>query len=81
MTDKAEQQNAEPHLHYTKRDAETQTAIGIFVSFISIPVLIGTFWAETARAMAVNAAAGFVLLGIGVAVIVWGRKTAKKVAE
>ena len=81
MTDNTDQENTTPHVHYTKRDAETQTAVGLFVSYISIPVIIGTFWAQSVRAMVVEAVAGLVLLGIGIAIIVWGRKTAKKVAQ
>ena len=80
VTGENEQQNKEPHVHHTKRDAETQTALGLFISLLSVLVLIGTFWADSVRAMLVNAAAGAVLLGIGVAMIVWGRITSKKVS-
>ena len=81
MTEEKTQQEPEHHLHYTKRDAETQTALGIFISVISIPVLIGTFWSRNdPRAMAINAIAGFVLLAIGIALVVWGRKTIKKIS-
>ena len=80
MTEEKTQQEPEHHLHYTKRDAETQTALGIFISVISIPVVIGTFWAQTTRAMVVNAIAGCVLLAIGVTLVVWGRKTIKKIS-
>lgn len=66
---------------HTQRDAETQTALGIFVIVISLPVLVGTFWAVRPHAMAVNVIAGFVLLGVGVALVVWGRVTAKKFRE
>jgi hypothetical protein len=79
VTEEKTQQEPEHHLHYTKRDAETQTALGIFISVISIPVVIGTFWAQTTRAMAVNAIAGCVLLAIGITLVVWGRKTIKKI--
>jgi len=80
VTGENEQQNQEPHIHHTKRDAETLTALGLFISFLSVLVLIGTFWADSVRAMVVNAVAGAVLLGIGVGMIVWGRITAKKVS-
>lgn len=79
MTEEKKQQEPEHHLHYTKRDAETQTALGIFISVISIPVVIGTFWAQTPRAMVVNAIAGCVLLAIGITLVVWGRRTIKKI--
>jgi len=81
VTDNIEQQNATSHVHYTKRDAETQTAIGIFVAYISIPVIVGAFLVDKVHWKVVNGVAGLVLLGIGVAIIVWGRKTAKKVSE
>ena len=80
MTDQNEGQSREPHVHHTKRDAETQTALGLFISLLSVLVLIGTFWAESARAMVVNAVAGTVLLGIGVGMIVWGRITARRLS-
>lgn len=70
---------AEREAMLAKRDAETQTMLGIFVTVLSVPVLIGTAWAENYRQMAVNLAAGLVLLGIGVAVLVWGRVMAKRI--
>jgi len=65
---------------HSKRDAETQKVLGIFITYISIPVVIGTYWAETTRAMVVNATAGLVLFGIGIAMAVWGAKTSKKLS-
>ncbi len=54
------------HKQYGHRDAETQMVLGGFITFIAIPVLIGTFWAERPHAMVVNIIAGLVLLCIGV---------------
>jgi hypothetical protein len=73
------QKPAEAPTDHTKRDAETQKVLGIFITYISIPVLIGTYWAENARAMIVNATAGLVLLAIGVGMAVWGTKTSKRI--
>jgi putative Ca2+/H+ antiporter (TMEM165/GDT1 family) len=81
VTDNTEQNNTTSHVHYTKRDAETQTAIGLFVTYISLPVIAGTFWAQTVHAKAVEIIAGLVLLSIGIAIIVWGRKTARKASD
>lgn len=64
-----------------KRDAETQTLLGLFVAILSIPVLIGTAWAENYRQVVVNVIAGLVLLGIGVGITIWGRITAKKARQ
>lgn len=66
------------HQH-TKRDAETQTVLGAFVTFLSIPVVIGTFFATTTHSRVVNLVAGLVLMAIGIGIIVWGRVTASKV--
>ena len=80
MSDNMEQDKTASPVHYTKRDAESQTAVGIFVTYISLPVIVGTFWAKTVHAKVVEIIAGLVLLGIGIAIIVWGRKTARKVS-
>ncbi len=80
MTEQAEEQKTDPHQH-TRRDAETQIALGTFVSFISIFVLIGTFWAEDTKALVVNVIAGSVLLGIGVAMALLGFTKRKKLAS
>lgn len=79
MTDEKKPPGIEQAHQYTKREAETQMVLGIFLSVIAIPVLIGTFWAETGRAMVVNAVAGVVLLAIGIGLAIWGRVTSKKV--
>ncbi len=55
-----------------KRDAETQMALGIFITFLAIPVLIGTLWAVTAHQRVTNVVAGLVLLGVGVAFLSYG---------
>ncbi len=70
--------DAEHDPHHFKRDAETQTVLGIFITILSIPVLVGTAWAENYRQTVVNLTAGLVLLAIGIGVFVWGRKTSKR---
>lgn len=60
-----------------QRDAETQMALGVFITILAIPVLIGTLWATHMHARVVNIVAGIVLLGIGVAFLGygWSRRT------
>ena len=62
---------------HTKRDAEILCALGTFVVVLSVPVLIGTIWAEGAVAALINVAAGLIVGGIGVAMILRGRWTAR----
>ena len=69
MTD--HQEPGDPN-RFAKRDAETQMMLGGFVTLISIPVLIGTFWADTTRAAVVNVAAGAILFAIGLGIAVYG---------
>ena len=54
----------DPHLH-NRRDAETLGMLGLFITVLSVAVLIGTFFAERQHAMVVNVIAGLVLLAIG----------------
>ncbi len=58
-----------------KRDAEIYVALGCFIVFVGIPVLAGTYWAAQTnpRAAVVNLVCSLVLLGMGVASIVYGR--------
>ena len=72
MSDANQDDGAQDQDRFAKRDAETQMVLGSFVTVIAIPVLIGTYWADTERAMIVNLAAGFVLFGIGLAIAVRG---------
>lgn len=59
--------------HLGRRDAETQIALGLFITVIvAIPVLIGTFWADRAAAAVINVIAGLVLLGVGVGLGLFG---------
>lgn len=60
------------HGQYGQRDAETQMVLGGFVTFISIPVLLGTFWAQRPHAMVVNVIAGLVLMSVGIVIGVIG---------
>ncbi len=81
MTQQTEHPVPEAHTQYTKRDAETQMALGTFVSVIAIPVLIGTLWAKTGMQVGINIAAGGILLAIGVAMALWGWNAKRKVAK
>lgn len=74
MSAKNQGSSAEQQAKFAKRDAETQIVLGTFVTVISIPVLIGTLWADTLRAMVVNVIAGLVLLGIGLCIAGLGLK-------
>ena len=73
--------DAENDPHHLKRDAETQTMLGLFITVLSFPVIIGTFWAENFRQTVVNLMAGFVLMAIGIGVFAWGRRTAKRAKQ
>ncbi|HEO72677.1 MAG TPA: hypothetical protein ENN80_15575 [Candidatus Hydrogenedentes bacterium] len=73
--------DAEHDPKHLKRDSESQTMLGIFVTVLSVPVLIGTFWAENTRQVVVNIAAGVVLMLIGIGVTTWGRVTARRARE
>lgn len=75
----AMKKDAEHNEMLMKRDAETETYLGLFITILSIPVLVGTAWAANYRQAVVNAAAGVVLLCIGLGAIVWGRFTARRV--
>lgn len=63
--------------HHTKRDAEILCVLGTFLVVLSVPVLIGTFWAEGAVQALINVAAGLIVGGIGVAMILRGRWTGR----
>jgi len=77
VSESNDQRPGEQHDQFHKRDAETQMVLGAFVTIISIPVLIGTFWANTYRAAVVNLVAGAVLMaiGLGIAWYGWKKKT------
>ncbi len=63
---------------HTQRDREVLIALGTFLVVLSIPVLIGTFFADGTMPGVVNAVAGFVVLSIGAGMVIWGRRPAKK---
>ena len=63
---------------FARRDAETQMALGFFVSVIAVPVIIGTFWSDRLMAQVVNAGAGTVLLAIGAGMFLFGLSRYKK---
>ena len=74
VSDTNEKPPEETHGKFARRDAETQMVLGGFITFIAVPVLIGTIWADTFRAQVVNVAAGLVLLSIGVGIALYGLK-------
>lgn len=66
-----------------KRDGETYMAVGLFLVALSIPVIIGTFYAlARPHAAIVNCICGVVLLAIGAGGVFYGwslyRRTTKK---
>lgn len=64
------------------RDAETQIVLGIFVSVLAIPVLIGTFWSDVQpHAGIVNFVAGLVLLGVGLGLLLFGTRARKRIKQ
>ena len=74
MSDTNEKPAQDTHGKFARRDAETQMVLGGFITFIAVPVLIGTLWADTFRATIVNVVAGLVLLSIGVGIALYGLK-------
>lgn len=62
------------HQEHTRRDAETQILLGGFIFILGLPVLVGTFWADTPRQAVVNVCAGLVLLALGAGFFLYGRR-------
>ncbi len=75
---KTEQTTQTPQGEHTRRDAETAIMLGGFIFVVSIPVLIGTFYATQSHAQIVNLLAGLVLCGIGATISFWGWWTVQK---
>lgn len=71
-----EQPDSIPH---TKRDGETMLMLGGFMSFISLPVMIGTIWAGSGFEKAINLGCGATLLAIGLGFIFRGRHILKNI--
>jgi len=65
---------------HTRRDAETQILLGGFIFILGLPVLIGTWWAETTAARIVNVAAAIALLAIGSGFLWYGRRWLKRLS-
>lgn len=63
---------------HAQRDAESLMMLGGFMTVLAIPVLIGTAFADSARAMIVNVGAGTILLLIGLAFLLRGIKIRPK---
>ena len=71
----------EPHHEHTRRDAETQVVLGIFMAVLAVFVLIGTIWADTTAALVVNVMAGTALLIIGLAFVLYGKRGFKRLPK
>jgi predicted phage tail protein len=64
---------------WSRRDAETMRILGTFFVILGSLVLVGTFWAlDNFRATIVNLGSGFVLAGIGVAMVFVSRFVNRK---
>ena len=81
MIEKQEHTVPEDEHHFARRDAETQTMLGLFVGIMSLPVLVGTAFAEKPAAMIVNGVAGLVLLGVGVGLASWGIRARRRLPD
>ena len=63
-SEKSQEQDARPA--FQQRDAETYIAIGLYITAVGIPVIVGTIWAMAhPKAAIVNAVCGIVLTLIG----------------
>ena len=71
----------EPQHEHTRRDAETQIALGAFIAILAVPVLIGTLWATSTVAGVVNLAAGGILFFIGLGFLVYGLRGMKRLPK
>ncbi len=58
--------------NHSRRDAETNLALGAFILILGLVVMSGTVVAETTRAMTVNAIAAGILIVIGIGFLVVG---------
>lgn len=81
MNENIEPQNTEQNDKHGRRDADTQIVLGIFISIIALPVIVGTLWAEETHAMIVNIIAGLTLLGVGVSMVLLGRRNSKNLSD
>jgi len=70
-----EQPDSVPH---TRRDGETMLMLGGFMSFIALPVMVGTIWAGTGFEKAINFGCSVVLLAIGLGFVFRGRHILKR---
>jgi hypothetical protein len=71
-------QESPPRAKHAQRDAETLMLLGGFLLLLSVPVMIGSFWADDGFTVAVNLAAGLVLGGVGLGLFLRGRWYRKK---
>lgn len=78
MTDRPPEPPDKHATEHSRRDAESAIMLGGFVVLVSIPVLIGTFFAQQTHARVVNLVAGLALLAIGAAIATWGWWTFKR---
>lgn len=70
-----EQDKLGEHVH---RDTETLMALGIFMTVMSLPVLVATIWAGPPFDQVVNFVAGLTLLGIGLGMLYKGRTALRR---
>lgn len=63
---------------HTRRDGESLFMLGAFMAVLWVPVMIGTAFADTSRAMIVNAVSGGVLLIFALAFLWHGYRTIKR---
>ncbi len=61
-----------------KKSAHMNIALGTFVLFFGVVILIAIFFTGTAQGKVTNAAAGLVLTAIGAQMIIKSKRTIKK---
>lgn len=63
---------------HTKRDSESFLILGAFLAFLAVLVLLAAVFQAPGHARVVNFGAGFVLLAIGLAKVLWGLALRKR---
>ncbi len=63
---------------HTQRDGETLFMLGIFLTVLGLPVIVGAFWAETPAQTWVCVISGVILTAIGIAFFVHGKNVLKR---
>lgn len=78
MTEQEQEQERQDGL--TRRDGETLILLGVFLDALSIPVMIGAFFAERSPQNWVCLVSGVVLLAIGIAFVLHGKRVLKRLS-